>query len=295
MGSSKIQFSEVTSSSQPHILALHGHAVHFYEKDSSLIEELSRFVEIALGAGDAAVIVATRSHREALADKLEARGFDISRAVSQGRYIALDAAATLTKFMSEDRPDAARFAQVIIPVITEAKAAAEGERRIVIFGEMVALLWSERKPEAAVALEELWNNLAKKYAFTLLCAYPMNSFDREEDHTPFMQICAAHSSVIPTESYTTLATEQERSRNFAHLQQKEQVHEGLRRVNKELETEIVQRIQAEQKLRVSCAIFPDAFFAFKRKNGGTSDGDCTKALVSTWLLRKWRWIRWKPP
>jgi signal transduction histidine kinase len=233
-------------------VALCGHAVQFYEKDSTLVDELSRFIGIALGAGDAAIVVATRAHREALANKLEERGFEVSWAESRGRYVALDAAATLSELMPGDDLDEARFAQFMAPLIERAKAASHGkDQRVVIFGEMVALLWSERKPEEAVKLEQLWNALAEKHSFTLLCAYPMNGFGREEDNGPFMQICAAHSHVIPSESYTSLTNEGERSRTIAHLQQKEQVHEGLRRVKKELETEIVQRIKAEQSLRES--------------------------------------------
>lgn len=247
MGNSKIPFPEL-SYQQSQGMALCHHTVQFYERDSALIDELSRFVGTGLGAGDSAIIVATKSHREALADKLEARGFDVSRAVSQDRYIALDAAETLSKFMSEDKPDAALFAKAIVPIVARAKKAAEGERRVVIFGEMVALLWLERKPEAALALEQLWNELAQRHDFSLLCAYAMNGFGREEDNGPFVQICAAHSHVLPSESYTALTTEEERRRSIAHLQQKEQVHEGLRRVKKELETEIVERIRAEQRL-----------------------------------------------
>jgi signal transduction histidine kinase len=229
-----------------------GHAVQFYDKDSSLIAELSHFIGVALGAGDAAIVVATKTHREALADKLQEKGFAVSRAESLGRYVALDAAATLAEFMPGGKLDGVRFTQVIGPLIRRAKAAARGkEQRVVIFGEMVALLWSEGKLEAAVELELFWNNLAEQHAFTLLCAYAMNCFGREEDNGRFMQICAAHSHVIPSESYTTLASEGERSRTIAYLQQKEQVHEGLKRVKKELENEIVQRIKAEQSLRES--------------------------------------------
>jgi signal transduction histidine kinase len=255
MGTSKAPLSEVASFPKVGRLRsgdVHAHAVKFYEEDSSLIDELSRFVGTALGSGEAAIIAATKEHREALAARLESRGFDISRAVSQGRYFALDAAATLSKFMCGDQLDAARFAQVMLPIIARAKEATEGEKwSVVIFGEMVALLWAERKPGAALALEQLWNDLAGKRDFTLLCAYPMNGFGNEEDDAPFMEICAAHSHVIPSENYTKLETEEERSRSIAHLQQREQVHEGLRRVKKDLETEIVQRIKAEQKLRES--------------------------------------------
>ena len=72
-----------------------GHTVQFYSQDSFLLVGLSRFVGTALGAGDAAIVLATRAHREGLESRLHAHGLNTARAVSQGRYIALDAAETL--------------------------------------------------------------------------------------------------------------------------------------------------------------------------------------------------------
>ena len=75
------------------------HTVQFYTDGAFLIDELSRFIGSALVAGDAAVVIATKAHREGLAQGLQSRGLDIARAIEQGRYIALDAAETLAKFM----------------------------------------------------------------------------------------------------------------------------------------------------------------------------------------------------
>ena len=89
------------------------HSVQFYGEDSSLLDELSRFVGTELVAGGAAIVIATQTHRDGLAQRLQSRGFDTERAVEQGRYIALDAAETLTKFLREEWPDADLFTQVI--------------------------------------------------------------------------------------------------------------------------------------------------------------------------------------
>ena len=104
---------------------------------------------------------------------------------------------------------------------------------------MVALLWAEGKPEAAIRLEELWNDLARTYSFSLRCAYPITNFNRDEDGEPFLRICAAHSAVIPDESYTALSTDEERLRGISHLQQKVQA----------LETARSERIDAQNSLR----------------------------------------------
>src|SRR4051794_26764845 len=94
-------------------LDAHPHSVQFYEDDTFLLDELSRFIGAALGAGDAALVIATQAHREELARRLAARGLNLARPIAQGRYVALDAAETLATFMRDGRPDPARFATLI--------------------------------------------------------------------------------------------------------------------------------------------------------------------------------------
>src|ERR1700687_2097836 len=88
------------------------HVVQFYGDDGFLLDELSRFIGTALGAGEAALVIATKEHRDGLPRKLKMWGLDTNWAVAQGRYVALDAAETLSKFMRDGWPDAARFAEV---------------------------------------------------------------------------------------------------------------------------------------------------------------------------------------
>jgi PAS domain S-box-containing protein len=218
----------------------HGHSVQFYAEDQSLIDGLCRLVGTALGSGDAAIVIATKAHREALAQKLKTRGLDILKAGIQGRYIALDAAETLAKLSVDGWPDAARFAKLMGDIVTQAQAASEGgNSRVVAFGEMVSLLWAQGKREAAIYLEELWNELAKSHSFSLRCAYPIGSFGTEADSETFLKVCAEHSSVIPSESYTELITDEARLRNISHLQQQARA----------LETERAERKQVQKSLQ----------------------------------------------
>ncbi len=220
------------------------HVVQFYGEAEFLLDELSRFIGTALGAGEAAVVIATREHREGLAARLNAWGLDTTRAIAQGRYIALDAAETLAKITPGGWPDAVRFAEVIGGVIARVSALSHGEpRHIAAFGEMVALLCAAGKADAAIRLEQLWNELAQTYCFSLRCAYPMSSFCREEHGELLLKVCAEHSAVIPGESYTALLSQDERLRSIVHLQQKAQA----------LETEIAERRRVEEQLRRSQA------------------------------------------
>src|ERR1700688_1550432 len=228
-----------------------GHSVQFYADDCFLLDGLSRFIGTALGAGDAAIVVATQAHREALERRLQARGLSTAKAIRQGRYIVLDAAETLQKFMMEGFPDAVRFREVLSNVVVSARGAVGTGARVVAFGEMVSLLWEDGKYDAAIRLEQLWNKLGKAHSFFLHCAYPIKSFSHDHHSEPFLKICSEHSDVIPSDSYTSLGTQAEQRRNIALLQQKEQAHDALRETKLRLENEIAERKLAEQKLRGS--------------------------------------------
>jgi nitrogen-specific signal transduction histidine kinase len=218
----------------------HNHSVQFYEDGDFLLDQTSQYIGSALGAGGSAIVIATKAHREGLERRLKALGFNLPLAARQGRYVALDAAETLSSFMLDGRPDAARFAELVGGVVGRAISVARGEPpRVAAFGEMVALLWAEGKTEAALQLEQLWNDLALTYTFDLHCGYPISYFSTATDDDLVRSICSTHSHVIPAESYTTLAGEDERFRAITVLQQKAQA----------LESEIEERKKAEASLQ----------------------------------------------
>jgi len=233
-----------------------GHVVQFYSNDSFLFEALSRYVGTALGAGDSAVVIATQGHVDGLNQRLRSRGLDIARFVRSGRYVALDAAETLAKFMSHGQPVPELFVKAVGDVVARASSAAEGKSpRVAAFGEMVALLWADGNADAAIKLEQLWNDLAQTHSFSLRCAYPLAGFHDETHAEPFLKICAEHSAVVPGESYTALGTDQDRLRNIAQLQQKAQALEtervlrgALSRAKEELEKEVAERREAQRRL-----------------------------------------------
>ena len=203
-----------------------GHVVQLYSTDSFLIDVLTRFVGGALAGGDASVVIATRSHQIELEKRLSENGVDTARAILQGRYIVLDAAETLPTVMNQGSIDESRFRDTVEKILSQAeRAVAPNRGRVAVFGELVALLWAAGRPTEAIRLEQLWNDLAKAHTFSLLCAYPIAGCDGERHIEPFVKMCAEHSSVIPSESYLELRTDEERLRNVAGLQQKAQVLE----------------------------------------------------------------------
>jgi signal transduction histidine kinase len=218
------------------------HSVRFYEEDSSLLDSLTKLIGTALMAGDTAVVIATAAHRDGLAKRLKARGRDLEVTAKLGRYFALDAAETLSTFMVNGTPDAALFNAYTGHFLSSLQSATQGvSSRLILFGEMVALLCSEGNFDAALKLERLWNNLARTHSFHLHCAYSMKDFDREGHSQAFLNLCAEHSHVIPTENYTALASEDERLRHISLLQQRAHTAEA----------EAAARLRAEEALRSS--------------------------------------------
>jgi CheY-like chemotaxis protein len=172
------------------------HEVVFYSDDAGLLDDLTRFIGAALEAGNSAVVVATESHRDSLLPRLEAHGVDIAAAIEQGRYIALDAAAALPTFMLRDAPDPVRFLKVLGDLISTAAKAVKGKQaRVAIFGEMCQLLWAQGNAEAAIQVEKLGNQLAKRYAVDILCGYDVGKVQGGMDSHIFQRICAEHSAV----------------------------------------------------------------------------------------------------
>ncbi len=243
------------------------HVVQFYDDDSFLIESLSQCVADALMAGDAAIIVATQSHRDRLARRLESRHVNLSSAVEKGRYVEFDAFETLDKLMFKGRPDETIFQNLVGGLITSARKATGRENsRVLVFGEMVALLTEAGREEAAIELEQLWNRLAESHSFSLRCAYPMSSFTRDEGASILTKVCSEHSAVIPAESYAQLQDEDDRLRGIVELQRKLQVEKlerqelekSLRAREAELERMVERRTAALRRLSVRVLGLQDA-------------------------------------
>ena len=99
-----------------------------------------------------------------------------------GQLMMLDTDEILSKFMGGSTPDWQLFRLHVGGLIARAgagRARSKGapRRRVRAYGEMVDVLWRDGNADAAVRLEELWNELAEVHRFDLLCAYPIGHFD----------------------------------------------------------------------------------------------------------------------
>jgi signal transduction histidine kinase len=202
------------------------HAVQFYEKDEFLCGRVADYFAGGLEKNEPGIMIATEEHCQAVAGHLRALGYDL-RSVT-----FLDARETLSAFMSGNKPDELRFRETIGGAIRQ---RTNGGGRLRAYGEMVDLLWRDGIPSAAIQLEQLWNDLAPHFDFSLMCAYPIGNFYRETDTEHFGEICRQHSMVISTEMFTGM-DDDTRSREITFLQQRAAA----------LETEMARRKQLEE-------------------------------------------------
>ena len=173
------------------------HEVGFYSDDRSLLDGFTHLVGAALKNGNAAIMIATKAHREKMLGRLQAYGLDVSAAIEQGRYIALDNSETLSTFMVNNLPDPARFSRVTDDLIAKTVTSVGGEHaRIAACGECAPLLWERGNTEGAVRLERLWDGIARSYGVQVFCGYPLNSFQGGTGSYTFERICAEHSRVL---------------------------------------------------------------------------------------------------
>jgi DNA-binding NarL/FixJ family response regulator len=170
------------------------HEAGFYSDDRFALDDLTQFIGAALKVGNAAIVVATKSHRDNLLPRLQMYGSDIATAIEQDRYIALDAADALSTFMLNGMPDQVRFSKLFGDLVVTASKAAKRENRVVIFGEMCHLLWTRGNVEAAIRLEKLGNQLVRTYDVDVLCGYSLGSVQRM-DNQSLQRIYAEHSAV----------------------------------------------------------------------------------------------------
>ncbi|MFP2925382.1 ATP-binding protein [Pyxidicoccus sp. 3LG] len=222
--------------------AADSHVVQFYEDPAFLSDVVVRFLEAGFQVGEPAVVIATEAHRASFAQCLKVNGFDVEGACATGRLVLLDARETLTRFMVGGLPDWSRFQRVIGEVLERSHRSAGGAR-VRAYGEMVDLLWKERNPQAALLLEEQWNDIGKEHPFSLLCAYEMGNFRTQEDAQAFQAVCSSHTHVVPTEKYSRAESTDARLREVSVLQQHAQALQAEIEHRKRVEKELLEALK----------------------------------------------------
>jgi diguanylate cyclase (GGDEF)-like protein len=178
-----------TSATVPQAASTPFHAVHFYDDDDDLLPALTGYISAGLFR-DSVVVIASAEHRRQLRQRLDPNLLAAAR--GGNRYVELDAAETLARFMRNGFPDPDLFQMVVGSTILR---STTHRTRVRAYGEMVSLLWAEGNAAASLRLEDLWSDLQHRIAFPLLCAYPMRDFPDGPDNG-FEEICNRHTQLL---------------------------------------------------------------------------------------------------
>lgn len=180
------------------------HAVQVYDDLAELANSVGRYLDAGFGRGEPGVLIATAAHRHAFAAELRSRGWDTDQLEGKGLLVCLDAQQTLDMFMDGDSPSAEPFEQVVGGAIDDL-AVRFPDKTIRAFGEMVDLLWRQGNEAGAIALEDLWNELAESRRFALLCGYHLDIFDIDVQISALPKIIRVHSHPRPAADTSRLA------------------------------------------------------------------------------------------
>jgi hypothetical protein len=174
------------------------HIVQIYKDREFLAEAVAEYVSAGLQRGEAAIIIARPEHVLEFERHITLRGCNIAAARATGQLRTLDAQATLDSFMAHGKPEWKPFHEVVGGLIAETRLQFPTVRA---YGEMVDILWQAGDRDAAIALEEFWNDLAKLQTFSLFCAYFMDNTDPAAYGGPLECVCNVHTHLIPARDY----------------------------------------------------------------------------------------------
>ena len=164
------------------------HRLQLFDTPQSLAQSVTQFLIEGYERGDNLLIAAKRRNLDTVLAALAARGC-FSGDHDRQRLVALDAQEILTHVRRHGVVDALRF-EAEIGTLVE-RLSGLGSLRV--YGEIVEVLAEEGDFEGAVKLEKLWNGLATRYPFTLMCGYSSAHFTT--DKSALRRICDTHDHI----------------------------------------------------------------------------------------------------
>ena len=172
------------------------HGVQVYRDAGELADSVVRYLSAGIEDGEPAVVIATPEHWQRFAERLTEQGWDVPGLKATGQVVSRDANELLAAFMVDGMPSPRRFDRVVGALVRQV-AKQFPHKSIRAFGEMVDILNQEVGEAPAIALEELWHDLAHEQRnFSLLCAYKLDVFDRDAQDTLLPHVCRVHSHVL---------------------------------------------------------------------------------------------------
>lgn len=188
----------------------HAHAAQIYREADELAAGVASYLCAGFDAAEPALVVATRENLGRLQQRLEAFGWGAARLDERGLLVVADAGSTLFSITRDGALSKLAFEAVVGTLLDQLSSRFPG-KNVRVFGEMVNILCERGEADAAVELEDFWNDLARSKRFSLLCGYRLNIFDRQAQLATLPQVCRQHSHVNTSINDERFATAVERT------------------------------------------------------------------------------------
>ena len=171
------------------------HEALYYANEVQLLDQWASVAEDALSTDATFLLLATASHEEGLRARLQKRGVNVACAAREGRYVALGNKETLSQFMVGDRLDETRFWRAATAVMMSVLRGSTAEYpRIVACGECAPELCARGNAEAAIRLEQLWDEVTRTFRLDTYCAYSSDACQCDDAEDVREKICATHTA-----------------------------------------------------------------------------------------------------
>ena len=167
------------------------HLAGLFATRADLVANVVDFITPALRDPDGvAVVVATPDHRGGIIAALADAGFD----PDADRCVFLDVDAVLECLLRGGTVDRDRFVATMGGILDEHLDAGRSVR---VYVELAGRLWGRGEVAAAMRVEELADELARKRSFVLMCLYPMELFgDHDANGRALRTVSDAHTALV---------------------------------------------------------------------------------------------------
>ncbi len=171
------------------------HLAQFHRDAEALTESVVAYLDAGLRREQSILVIASAQEAERLLTRLAESRLNPKALSASGHLVVTDATTMLVQVMSADLPDLVLFRSTLMPILSSLQPIGRGTR---IYSAMAGYLWQDGNTEAAIRLEELWNELAVSFPFSLYCAYTMDTLNEKSYAAPLEELGRTHSDILGT-------------------------------------------------------------------------------------------------
>ncbi|HYI97687.1 MAG TPA: MEDS domain-containing protein [Bryobacteraceae bacterium] len=189
-----------------HSIEPRDHVVQLYRPGTDqLFRNVGRYLSEGLRCGETCIVIATRGHVSGFLEQLTIGGLDPLKLIQQDQLVIMDAHETLAEFMMEGQPSKPLFEQSVGRAVRGLRAR-RSTTSLRAYGEMVGVLWTNAQYSAAMALEDMWNDLLHETTFSLFCSYPIDVFEKSFHRCDVDAVMCSHTHMMSNGKNVALET-----------------------------------------------------------------------------------------